>query len=166
MDNGSKIKVEATISNFELLDSFKFIGRASVGIIYTVEEMKEWKQRIKIFDKHIVNEFVVIDLFGLLENTHVFSINEDNLGINLFEEFCLTFGLQYQQQIKKHAKLKFNEMERLVSAAVKKLDNTDMLYLVIFYLDSGESRRKPILYIHGIWKISSSEDLINLASIH
>lgn len=154
MVSGNKVRIFKEFNAFKLYDSFATCETGKVKAVYNSLGMKGWLQRIEFYDNDL-NQPIKLDLYGLKENTKAFSFNEKELGAQ-FISLCSLFKVDFKEQLKKHAFLCVQNEERLATLAIKKsVDN--MVYVTVFMIDSGDSRKDATLYIHGIWKTSTIE---------
>lgn len=161
MVSGNEIEIIEEFKVFKLHDSFGSGETGRVKTVYKSSGVKKWVQRIEFYDKYL-KQAVKLDLYGLKELTIVFSLNEKEIG-DQFVQTCSFFNIDFKYQLKKHAFLCVENEERLASIALKKSQD-GRVYLTIFMLDSGDSRRSPILYVHGIWKTSPANLFMNRLS--
>lgn len=161
MDNGTNIRIVRDFNVFKLYDSFATCEVGKIKTVYNSSGIKEWVQRIEFYDSDL-KQSIKLDLYGLKELTKVVSLNEKEIG-DQFINLCSLFKIEFKEQIKKHAFLSIENEERLASIAFKK-SVEGMVYISVFVIDSGDSRKEPILYIHGIWKTSPVALFTNMLS--
>lgn len=158
MGLGNKIRILSKYNTFRLHDSFARCEAGKLKTVYNSSGFKEWVQRIEFYDSDL-KQLIKLDLYGLKELTKVVSLNEMEFG-DQFIDLCTLFKVDFKEQIKKHAFLWIENEERLATIALKQSAD-GMVYVTVFLIDSGDSRKAPILYIHGIWKTSPADLLIN-----
>lgn len=111
-------------------------------------------QNISFLDKE---DIINIDLLGSTKNTEVKAISWRSLADDIVELLIHSFNLQRDYSVNGRP---FAYIPKLGFPAnflsMKLYDNYK--YFIIYYYDDGESRRNPLLYVHGIWKIYTSLD--------
>lgn len=155
MVNGISIINE--FETFRLLDNFASCKLAKPKEKYHCSGISQWVQRIEFFDE-AANQFVKMDLYGRKEATKVYGINETEFGTFYFEELSLKFRLKFMTQLEKHAVI---GIESNIASIAFKRSQDGNVYISIFYLESGDSRYLPILFIEGVWKTTLPDYIIS-----
>lgn len=161
----NQIKVINRINDFKfIIREWKAIeGRYNTPLNIEKEKLSNYRLDALLIFYTLQKEYVEQCIYWCSSSdTKIIELNQDNFTPKLLNELISCFDLIIETHRFGHKYLSCKENNLYTfspTISIKKSNQTDNYFIIIYYFDDGESRRNPQLYVHGIWEIELSEEL-------
>jgi hypothetical protein len=149
------IEIISSISDFEFYDQDQQTRKLKVKQFYTFD-VSTWVSKQIISFNSVFYQKIVIDLIGRTESTKVLSLfweNFNNKELNIFREsFDLSLNKVIEDDERNLSARIYTENNRdlkPIKLAIKQSSNSDICFMVVFYLNYPDKSFKVELY--GKW---------------